>query len=106
MDLPIKRGLSSSASICVLTVRSFNRIYNLGLTRRQEMEYAYMGEILTSSECGRMDQACAYGETPVFLTFDGDSMNIEEVYPRQPIYMVIADLKKGKNTKKILILKE
>jgi len=102
MDLPIKRGLSSSASICVLTARSFNQVYNLGLTRRQEMEYAYRGEILTSSECGRMDQACAYGETPVFLTFDGDDMEIEELSPHRPIYMVIADLNKGKNTKKIL----
>jgi galactokinase len=102
MDLPIKRGLSSSASICVLTARSFNQIYNLGLTRRQEMEYAYRGETLASSECGRMDQACAYGETPVFLTFDADDMEIEELSPRRPIYMVIADLNKGKNTKKIL----
>lgn len=102
MDLPIKRGLSSSASICVLTARAFSEIYNLGLTRRQEMEYAYRGEILTSSECGRMDQVCAYGEIPVFLTFDGDDMEIEELSPRRPIYMVIADLNKGKNTKKIL----
>ena len=102
MDLPIRRGLSSSASICVLTARAFSRIYDLGLTRRQEMEYAYMGETLTPSECGRMDQICAYGETPVYLTFDGDDMEIEELTPREPIYMVIADLKKGKDTRKIL----
>ena len=102
MDLPVKRGLSSSASICVLTARAFSHVYDLGLTRRQEMEYAYRGEILTSSGCGRMDQVCAYGETPVFLTFDGDNMEIEELTPNQPIYMVIADLNKGKNTKKIL----
>ncbi len=102
MDLPIKRGLSSSASICVLTARAFSQVYNLGLTRRQEMEYGYKGEILTPSECGRMDQVCAYGETPVFLTFDGDNMGIEELSPGRPVYMVIADLQKGKNTRKIL----
>ncbi len=102
MDLPIKRGLSSSASICVLTARAFSQAYNLELTRRQEMEYAYRGEILTPSECGRMDQVCAYGETPVFLTFDADNMEIEELSPSRPVYMVIADLKKGKNTRKIL----
>lgn len=102
MDLPIRRGLSSSASVCVLTARAFNKIYKLGLSRRQEMEYAYLGEILTPSECGRMDQVCAYGETPVFLIFDGDVMEIEELSPNKPIYMVIADLQKGKNTKKIL----
>jgi galactokinase len=102
MDLPIERGLSSSASICVLTARAFSQTYDLGLTRRQEMEYAYMGEILTPSECGRMDQVCAYGETPVFLTFDGDKMEIEELSPGRPVYMVMADLNRGKNTKKIL----
>jgi galactokinase len=102
MDLPIRKGLSSSASICVLTARAFSHAYDLGLTRRQEMEYAYKGEILTPSECGRMDQVCAYGEIPVFLTFDGDNMEIEEIFPQRPVYMVIADLRKGKNTRKIL----
>ena len=102
MNLPMKRGLSSSASICVMTARAFNVIYNLGLTRRDEMEYAYKGEILTGSECGRMDQVCAYGDIPVFLTFDGDNMEVDEIYPSQTVYMVIVDLKKGKNTRKIL----
>lgn len=102
MDLPVRRGLSSSAAICVLTARAFSKIYNLGLTHFQEMDYAYRGEILTGSECGRMDQVCAYGGTPVFLTFDGDSMEVEELFPCREIYMVIADLKSGKNTRKIL----
>jgi len=29
MDLPIKKGLSSSAAICVLLARSWNQLYNL-----------------------------------------------------------------------------
>lgn len=102
MNLPIRKGLSSSASICILTARAFSHIYNLGVTRQQEMEYAYKGEILTSSECGRMDQVCAYGKTPVFLTFDGENMKTEKLLPQKPIYMVIADLRAEKNTKKIL----
>lgn len=102
MNLPIKKGLSSSAAICVLTARAFSHAYDLGLTRRQEMEYGYKGEILTPSECGRMDQVCAYGETPVFLSFDADNMDIEELFPQQPVYMVIGDLKMEKNTRKIL----
>lgn len=102
MDLPPKRGLSSSAAICVLTARAFSKIYGLGLTKAQEMEYAYKGEILTGSECGRMDQVCAYGGIPVFLTFDGDNMSVEEISPGKTIYMVIADLRSGKNTRKIL----
>ena len=102
MNLPIKRGVSSSAAICVLTARAFNQIYGLGLTTREEMEYAYLGETFTGSECGRMDQACAYGRVPVFLTFEGDKMHVEKLSPQKIIYMVIVDLKAGKDTRKIL----
>jgi galactokinase len=110
MDLPIRKGLSSSAAICVLLARAFNRAYDLKLTTRGEMELAYRGEIVTPSRCGRMDQACAYGRRPVFLTFDGDEMQIEllapaarrDCSPVKDIYMVIVDLCAGKNTKKIL----
>jgi galactokinase len=102
MNLPIKRGLSSSAAVCVLTARAFNQIYTLGLTVREEMEYAYLGETFAGSKCGRMDQVCAYGRVPVFLTFDGDTMAVEKLSPPKPIYMVIVDLKSGKDTRKIL----
>src|SRR3972149_2675322 len=64
-DLPMKKGLSSSAAICVLTARAFNRVYDLKLTVRGEMELAYQGEITTPSRCGRMDQGCAFGNRPV-----------------------------------------
>lgn len=40
-DLPLKKGLSSSAAICVLVARAFNRVYSLNMTTRGEMEYAY-----------------------------------------------------------------
>lgn len=102
MVLPVKKGLSSSAAICVLIARAFNQIYNLGLTIADEMEFAYQGEILTGSECGRMDQVCAYGEVPVFLTFDGNDMQAEQLFPQSPIYFVVVDLKAGKDTKRIL----
>lgn len=102
MDLPIRKGLSSSAAICVLMARAFNRAYDLGLTIRQEMEAAYQGEIMALSRCGRMDQVCAYGGIPVFLTFDGDEMEIEKVIPQKRVPMVIVDLKEGKDTRKIL----
>jgi len=102
MNLPIRKGLSSSAAVCVLTARAFNRLYDLKLTIRGEMELAYLGEITTPSRCGRMDQGCAYGKIPVFLTFDGDDMEIDELHPRSDIHMLIVDLRAGKNTMKIL----
>lgn len=102
MDLPIRKGLSSSAANNVLLARAFNRLYDLKLTKRGEMEIAYQGEILTPSRCGRMDQACAYGSTPVFLTFDGERMDVEEVHPNAEVYLVVASLNASKDTQKIL----
>lgn len=101
-DLPVGKGLSSSAAICVLTARAFNRLYDLGLTTREEMELAYQGEITTSSRCGRMDQGCAFGKRPVLMTFDGDRLETEELTVESDLYLVIVDLNARKDTVKIL----
>jgi len=101
-DLPIKKGLSSSAAICVLTARAFNRIYDLKLTTRGEMELAYHGEITTPSRCGRMDQGCAFGNRPVLMTFDGDRLDTTELRVSRNLFFVIVDLQAKKDTLEIL----
>jgi UTP-glucose-1-phosphate uridylyltransferase/mevalonate kinase len=101
-DLPMKKGLSSSAAICVLTARAFNRVYDLKLTVRGEMELAYMGEITTPSRCGRMDQGCAFGTRPVLMTFDGDRLDTQELQAGGELHFVIVDLKAKKDTLEIL----
>jgi UTP-glucose-1-phosphate uridylyltransferase/mevalonate kinase len=101
-DLPTKKGLSSSAAICVLTARAFNRVYDLKMTVRGEMELAYQGEITTPSRCGRMDQGCAFGNRPVLMTFDGDRLDANELQVNQPLYFVIVDLQAKKDTMEIL----
>jgi UTP-glucose-1-phosphate uridylyltransferase/mevalonate kinase len=101
-DLPIQKGLSSSAAICVLTARAFNRIYDLKLTIRGEMELAYMGEITTPSRCGRMDQGCAFGDRPVLMTFDGDRLDTQELQVSDDLHLVIVDLQSKKDTMEIL----
>ena len=100
--LPIKKGLSSSAAICVLVARAFNRLYNLNLKIREEMELAYLGERTTPSHCGRMDQACAYGDRPILMVFDGDKVEVIELAVSQDLYLVIVDLGATKNTQLIL----
>lgn len=35
--------------------RAFNHVYDLKLTVRGEMEFAYLGEIATPSKCGEVD---------------------------------------------------
>jgi len=101
-DLPIKKGLSSSAAISVLTARAFNRVYDLKMTTRGEMELAYQGEITTPSRCGRMDQGCAYGNRPILMTFDGERLDVTELHVPQDMHMVIVDLQAEKDTMEIL----
>jgi galactokinase len=101
-DLPIKKGLSSSAAISVLTARAFNRIYDLRLTIRGEMELAYQGEITTPSRCGRMDQGCAFGDRAVVMEFDGDRIDTAEIRPARELHFVIVDLHAKKDTLSIL----
>jgi len=100
-DLPLKKGLSSSASICVLTAKAFNEVYGFKFTPKRIMELAYLGEIATPSRCGKMDQACAFDQ-PVLMTFDGDKMSVDKLEVGRELYFLIVDLKKGKDTKKIL----
>ncbi len=101
-DLPVKKGLSSSAAVCVLVARAFNRVYDMKLTTRGEMELAYMGEITTPSRCGRLDQGCAYGSRPIRLAFDGDRMDVQEISVKKEMHFVIVDLHAAKDTRVIL----
>ncbi len=101
-DLPVKKGLSSSAAICVLTARAFNKLYDLRMTIRGEMEFAYLGEVITPSRCGRMDQGCAYGNRPVLMVHDRDLLTVEELSVPKDIHLVVVDLQASKNTVEIL----
>ena len=101
-DLPVQKGLSSSAAISVLAARAFNRVYRLGLDIRAEMEVAYQGEVTTPSRCGRMDQGCAFGNRAVLMAFDGDRLQTEELTVGRDLYLVLVDLRSRKDTVKIL----
>ena len=101
-DLPVKKGLASSAALCVLVARAFNRLYDLKMTIRDEMELAYLGEITTPSRCGRMDQACAYGNRPILMSFDGEGIDVTELSVPKNLFFVIVDLGAGKDTQEIL----
>ena len=102
MTLPMKSGLSSSAAICVLVARAFNLLYNLNLNTLGEMNIAYVGELRTSSRCGRLDQACAFGVKPNLMTFDGDEIEVRSLNVKKHLYWVFADLCDEKDNIKIL----
>lgn len=102
MTLPMKSGLSSSAAICVLVARAFNLLYNLNLSTMGEMNIAYWGELRTSSRCGRLDQACAFGVHPVVMSFDAEEVEVKNFNIKEPLYWVFSDLNGQKDTIKIL----
>jgi mevalonate kinase len=101
-DLPVRKGLSSSAAVCVLVARAFDRCYVLGLGERGEIEVAFAGERRAGSECGRMDQICAYGRRASFLRFDGEGLEVELLAPAASLHLLIVDLRRGKDTRRIL----
>ena len=101
-SLPLKKGLSSSAALCVLMGRAFKQVYDLKMTVRGEMEYAYQGEIMTPSRCGRMDQACAYGSVPVQLDYDGDHLEVQKIHVEGEFNILLVDLQAKKDTIEIL----
>jgi galactokinase len=107
-DLPVGKGLSSSAAVCVLVVRALTQVLlGVKLSIREEMEYAYLGERRTPSQCGRMDQCVAHGVAPVSMVFPcsgGGGVRCEriEIPPNAVFYFVVADMNRSKDTQKIL----
>ena len=101
-DLPVQKGLASSAAVSVLVARAFSRLYDLGLGPRDEMELAYAGERRAGSQCGRMDQVCALGQRPAFLSFDAHDLAIELLEPGSTLWLLVVDLCRAKDTRRIL----
>ena len=101
-DLPVRKGLSSSAAVCVLVARAYARCYGLALDELAQMDLAYAGERRTGSECGRMDQVCAFGRRVSLLDIDGEQLQVAEVTPGAPLHLLVVDLRRGKDTRRIL----
>lgn len=109
-DLPLKKGLSSSAAICVLIVRAFSLLL-LGarLAVLEEMEIAYQGERMTPSQCGRLDQmsVASLGDRPGqvgMLQFGSTELDItcKVLELASPVHIVLVTCRGTKNTITIL----
>jgi len=101
-DLPVRKGLSSSAAVSVLVARAYAAAWGLELTLAEQMDIAYIGERRSGSECGRLDQVCAYGRRVTFLRFDGSEPTVEILQPRSRFHLLLVDLRRGKDTRRIL----
>ncbi len=102
VDLPIKKGLASSASICMAVVRVFNNLYDLGLDIHQEMSLAYEAERNAGSMCGKLDQICGYGNRLLALTFMNHGLHVQPIENKTKLRILLVDLNGYKDTSKIL----
>ncbi|MEI7835745.1 MAG: GHMP kinase [Planctomycetota bacterium] len=103
VDLPLGKGVASSAAVCILVAQAFDAVYGLKLFPHELMQLAYRGERRTGSQCGRMDQACIYGKIPVLLRFERDaSVRVDPIQVGGPIEMFFVDLGGSKDTVTIL----
>ena len=100
--LPERKGLSSSAAICILVCRAFNKIYDLNLSVEEEMDIAYICERNIGSKCGKMDQVLAYGNASTMVEFNNGNISCKKISIGSDFYFVVVDLNGKKNTKKIL----
>lgn len=101
--LPMGKGLSSSAAICVLVVRAFAAVWGLTLSTEEVMDLAFRGEMRTPSRCGRMDQCVAMGPGKIArMEFDGSKCSLQSISCKTSLHFVVADLNRSKNTIEIL----
>lgn len=100
--LPQKKGVSSSAAICILVCRAFNKVYDLGLSLADEMRIAYESERYIGIKCGKMDQIVAVGTGALYMKFIDNKVSYTKLNIKRDLYFVYADLKGSKNTEKIL----
>lgn len=102
MTLPMKKGLASSAAICIAVIRVYNLLFDLKLSVETEMELAYEAEISIGSKCGKLDQICAYGQGLRKMIFDFDKIEISPIYTNSNLQFILVNLRGNKDTKKIL----
>ena len=111
-DLPVKKGLSSSAAISVATAAAVDLAVNrperrgrlfeeADLTRYASLAYTGENKVL-GINCGQMDQyASAYGGL-LFIDCRSEPARVERLNPKTEIPLVIGDTGQGKDTPRIL----
>lgn len=102
MNLPIKKGLSSSASICISIIKAYNKLYNLNLKDEEIKNIAQKGEHKAKSKCGKLDQEAIMMPNISHLIFKKDKTEIIPIKLKKHIPILIVDLKGNKNTKYIM----
>ena len=102
MDLPMKKGLSSSAAICIAVAKSYNMLYNLNLTDNDIKKIAYEGELLAQSKCGKLDQESIMNDKISYITFNENEVVSKPITVKENVYVTMVDLNSEKDTRAIM----
>jgi len=101
-QIPISAGLSSSAALCIASIRVLGRAYGIPFTPGEIAELAFQiesGDL--EVECGRMDQyAIAFGGITYICT--GADAGVEKL-PGDSLPVVVADTQEQHDTKELQI---
>ena len=101
-EIPISAGLSSSAALCIASIRVLGRAYGIPFTPGEIAELAFQiesGDL--EVECGRMDQyAIAFGGITYINT--GVEAGVEKL-PGDSLPVVVADTQEQHDTKELQI---
>jgi mevalonate kinase len=101
-EIPISAGLSSSAALCIASIRVLGKAYGIPFTPGEIAELAFQiesGDL--EVECGRMDQyAIAFGGV-TYIHTDVDA-GVEKL-PGDSLPVVVADTQEQHDTKELQI---
>ncbi len=101
-DVPMRRGLSSSAALCVSVTSALSDLFRLGLTPDDLVRISYRAERgILGIGCGMMDQTASVFDHPLFMDFSKD-FSYQRVSLRREIPIIIADVGGERDTRKIL----
>jgi len=110
VDLPVKKGLSSSAAICVcvagiiyLTTKGFPNDVRDSEFLTELADLAYVGERkVLGINCGQMDQYAAAFGSLLYIDCSVEPAKVHPLKPRVKLPLVIGDTMQSKDTPRIL----
>ncbi len=103
-SIPMRKGLSSSAALCVSTARALSKAWALDLSVDDVIMISYKAERgILGIGCGMMDQTASAHEYPLYMDFS-NGFEYEGIDLRRPIPIVVGDVGGQRDTELILNL--
>jgi len=101
-SIPMRKGLSSSAALCVSTARALSKVWGLDLSVDDVIMISYKAERgILGIGCGMMDQTASAHEYPLYMDFS-NGFEYEGIDLKRLIPIVVGDVGGQRDTELIL----